>query len=244
MSDSQPATESGTTICPFLLAEAGPWRLATPSREHGCSAFRPSTPLSLEKQERLCLTATHPGCATYVASLAARASRLATVEAHPTRWHLGPTTTTIEDPGGLTHVLAGMILDRRRWPAIPAVVLVTTLLTLAISGFRPSAPSSVAATAAPSSSPTPTPRQTAAISPAPSPRPSLVPSATPPATPAASPSTAPTPQVAYRTYRVRSGDTLGAIANRFGTTVRALADLNDIDDPSRLQIGQVLLIPS
>jgi len=42
---------------------------------------------------------------------------------------------------------------------------------------------------------------------------------------------------------VKSGDTLSAIASRFGTTVRAISNLNGIDDPSRLSVGQVLLIP-
>jgi LysM repeat protein len=44
-------------------------------------------------------------------------------------------------------------------------------------------------------------------------------------------------------YKVRSGDTLTAIAARFGTTVRVLAQLNGISDPSRLRIGQVLKLP-
>jgi LysM repeat protein len=46
-----------------------------------------------------------------------------------------------------------------------------------------------------------------------------------------------------RTYTVRSGDTLLAIARRFATTVRAIRDANGIADPARLRIGQVLLIP-
>jgi LysM repeat protein len=45
------------------------------------------------------------------------------------------------------------------------------------------------------------------------------------------------------TYRVRSGDTLAAIAGRFGTTVKALQALNGIDNPRLIRIGQVLQIP-
>jgi spore germination protein len=48
----------------------------------------------------------------------------------------------------------------------------------------------------------------------------------------------------YRTYTVQSGDFLIGIANQFGTTVQAIMDLNEITDPSRLVIGQVLKIPN
>lgn len=45
------------------------------------------------------------------------------------------------------------------------------------------------------------------------------------------------------TYTVKAGDTLSAIASRFGTTVAALAALNHIGDINRLNVGQVLKIP-
>lgn len=45
------------------------------------------------------------------------------------------------------------------------------------------------------------------------------------------------------TYVIQPGDTLFSIANRFGTTVTALAELNDIVNPSRIFWGQTLLIP-
>lgn len=41
-------------------------------------------------------------------------------------------------------------------------------------------------------------------------------------------------------YVVRKGDTLGAIAKRFGLDYRELAKWNDIADPSRIEIGQRL----
>lgn len=46
------------------------------------------------------------------------------------------------------------------------------------------------------------------------------------------------------TYTVASGDTLGAIANRFGVTVEDLAAVNGIADPNLLAVGQVLAIPN
>jgi murein DD-endopeptidase MepM/ murein hydrolase activator NlpD len=42
------------------------------------------------------------------------------------------------------------------------------------------------------------------------------------------------------TYKTRRGDTLGSIARRFHTTVDALAAANDIANPNRIRVGQVL----
>ena len=46
-----------------------------------------------------------------------------------------------------------------------------------------------------------------------------------------------------RRYTVERGDTLSSIAERFDTTVRAIARANDIDDPNRIKVGQELRIP-
>src|SRR6185503_7043202 len=123
--------------CPFLIAEAGGWRLDTPSRDHRCAAFSPAAPLAPEKQSRLCLTDNHITCATYLASIAAREARLGSQPPdRATRWGLARTTAVIEDAGGLRSRVVSAVVDRRRWPAIPAVLLVTGLFTLAVSGFR------------------------------------------------------------------------------------------------------------
>ncbi len=52
----------------------------------------------------------------------------------------------------------------------------------------------------------------------------------------------PTASPAALTYTVEPGDTLGAIAERFGVTVDAIAAANGIEDPAAIQIGQVLVI--
>jgi spore germination protein len=44
-------------------------------------------------------------------------------------------------------------------------------------------------------------------------------------------------------YVVQAGDTLISIAQKTGTTVQALEQLNQFPDPSRLVIGQAILIP-
>ncbi len=45
-------------------------------------------------------------------------------------------------------------------------------------------------------------------------------------------------------YVVKTGDTLFEIAQRFDTTVEALADVNGIADPDVIEAGQVIRIPS
>ena len=46
-----------------------------------------------------------------------------------------------------------------------------------------------------------------------------------------------------KTYVVAAGDTLFAIAKKFGTTVQALVNLNNISNPDLIQVGQVLRLP-
>ena len=46
-------------------------------------------------------------------------------------------------------------------------------------------------------------------------------------------------------YVVKAGDTLGAIAVKFHTTVKALMAANpQITDPSKIQVGQHIKIPA
>lgn len=234
--------------CPFLLAEGGGWRLDTPTRDHRCGAVSPPAALSPEKQARLCLTARHTTCSTYLASMSARGSRLgAPTTDRATRWGLARTTTVIEDTGGLRSRVVALLLDRRRWPAIPAVLLVATLLVLALSGFKAGGSTPPGATASPPR-PTATPASTVRPTSKPSltPEPSTTPPPTTPPTTAPSPTAVatPAPTASFQTYKVKSGDTLSAIAARFGTTSRAIADLSGISVTSTLRVGQVLKIPN
>ncbi len=48
---------------------------------------------------------------------------------------------------------------------------------------------------------------------------------------------------AATSYRVRSGDTLGSIASRAGTTIAALVAANGLKNPNLVRIGQVLVLP-
>jgi LysM repeat protein len=55
----------------------------------------------------------------------------------------------------------------------------------------------------------------------------------------AAPAATPTPTM----YIIESGDTLGAIAFRFDVSVEAIQAANGIDDPTKLQVGEELIIP-
>jgi len=56
--------------------------------------------------------------------------------------------------------------------------------------------------------------------------------------------TTPSPAAAVITYTVQAGDTLGKIAAEFGVTVEEIIEANDIEDPSLINVGQVLVIPT
>jgi LysM repeat protein len=88
----------------------------------------------------------------------------------------------------------------------------------------------------PSSTPSASPTPTAAPTGTP-PQPTASPTAIPTPTPTAAPTPPP------RTYVVVKGDTLGAIAARFGTTPNAIAAANGISNPNEINPGQVLVIP-
>ena len=46
------------------------------------------------------------------------------------------------------------------------------------------------------------------------------------------------------TYIVQSGDTLTSIAMKFDTTVQAIAELNDLQNPNLIYVGEILKIPT
>lgn len=53
----------------------------------------------------------------------------------------------------------------------------------------------------------------------------------------------PQPPVSGKTYTVVKGDALSEIAQKYGTTVDTLAQLNGIKDPNLIVVGQVLKLP-
>jgi LysM repeat protein len=83
------------------------------------------------------------------------------------------------------------------------------------------------------------PRDPAMLTPAATPIPTAPATSTVPASPTPIPS--PTPLVVI--HVVQAGDTLLAIATQYGVTVEEIVELNDLENPDALQIGQELRIP-
>lgn len=248
LDDASASGAPGTRGCPFLVADGGGWRLDVPARDHRCTAVSPAAALSPEKQVRLCLTAAHASCATFIASMEARGTRLGAPPpgTYVTRWGLARTTAVIEDAGGVRSRVFGAVADRRRWPAVPAVLLLTGLVVLGLSGLR-GTPASAVATPSPATSvpaASPGPRATARPTAAPTTEPSADASGPATAAPTILPPPTTGPIESFRVYTVKSGDTLSAIASQFGTTSRAIADLNGIKVSTTLRIGQKLKIPN
>ena len=238
-------------LCPYLGTLDGNWRSANAVREHRCLAVSPPVQLAAEKQRRLCLVADHVTCATYGAAMAAHtpAARHDS-QARP----VARMTPVILDHGRFDLRLPTIGADRGTGQAVLVAVLGIALVaillarpsgnaggippngTAAAAGGASSGPTVVAG--APSISPSPDATPTKApATPEPTAKPTKAPaSATPPAASSE-------PATSGATYKVKSGDTLSAIAARFGTTTRVLIRLNGITDPSRLKIGQILKLP-
>ena len=111
----------------------------------------------------------------------------------------------------------------------------------ASSSSRPSAGASARASGAPPSGAAPS--GAPASGPVPSAIPGRTPASTRPVATARSTAKPTQTPAGARTYRVKPGDTLSAIAARFGTTVAALMRLNNITDPRSLRVGQILKLP-
>jgi LysM repeat protein len=241
---------SARSACPYLLAEDRRSRRATAWRGHRCTAITPASQLALDKQRRLCLVAEHRTCATFLAARAGGPSEAlgwavspdAVPELEPvTRWSIVRTTPTVLDAGspvsGVLERMSGSLVQ-----VILAGLLLVALLAIGLGQLRLGAgpTGSASPTVEVSQSPSVTSTLAPTGTPVPSPTPTG-PSPTPIVT--ASPAPPPSPAGSGTTYVVQSGDTLWAIANRFGTTVRAIQDLNGLGDSTRLHVGQVLAIP-
>jgi len=83
--------------------------------------------------------------------------------------------------------------------------------------------------------PTATPTATATATPSPTATSTRRP------TPTRTPTATATPEPV--TYTVVAGDSMGAIARAHGVELEDLLAVNDIDNPSRISVGQVIIIP-
>jgi hypothetical protein len=232
------------TICPYLVAEDGGWRAATPMREHRCTAVRPPAPLSEETQRRLCLVEQHVTCPEYLAARQRRSAELARdrisfeqldslrfqPSARATPVALERPRTSDAPPAALMGLETRSVARSARMPIAIGVIVIVALF----GGSK-----FLGGSASPTASPTSRPTSSLAASPTGGASPSDGSSPTP----SAETSSSPTPIVATRTYKIKRGDSLGKIARQFGTTIEVLRSLNDLGDPPRIRVGQVLNIP-
>jgi LysM repeat protein len=253
-----PVAPATAAVCPYLLSADGRWRASTPAREHRCTVVTPPAVLAADKQRRLCLTPEHVGCSTYLAALAAT-DQAVDADAqgsgqHPSR-HVRPVARTaplLLDHGRLAIGVPGISTERGAGQgglvALMAVAF-AAIVVARLSGGGPSltpvqvgggaaASPSIAASAPPTVAPVASDVPVAS-----GPAPTLVPTEVEPTPVPAEPSVAPSASSTPKTYKVRSGDTLGAIAREFGTTAKVLMQLNGIDNPRLLHVGQVLQLP-
>lgn len=233
------AIEAVAAVCPHLVSLGGAWRTTTPSRDHRCAALDPPAPQPSDKQRRHCLSPDHTDCPIFRAARTARATNLAAGadpalidKADQSRRPVARTAPILLEPPRLGDQAVRLQLDRAPGQAALIALMVVAfgvvaVARLAAGGAQQPAASPVASSIAalPSPSPSPTPRPT----------PSLMPSASVAPPPSAAPS--------FRTtYRVRKGDTLIAIARRYGTSPAKIRELNGMTS-NTLRIGQILKIP-
>ena len=205
-------------------------------------------PLDRGMQAQLCLVAAHERCERYT-GFARRSGAAAPGQSAVADGFV--TTRLLIAPQPAWRGIAGRGRGTRPGPLIAAGagVLAVGIGAAAVAGGILDAPPQAAVVPTPTATPSPTAEPTERATPTaePTPSPTPVPTPTPiPATPVPTPvpTAAPAPQPPPpQTYTVQQGDTLAAIAQRFGTTTGAIQQANGIEDPNQIFIGQVLVIP-
>lgn len=225
--------------CPFLASADRAWVSTTSASEHRCQAVRPAASLSIQKQRRLCLTADHLTCATYVAAIDAREARAPSSD-RAVGWRWVRTTPVVDPRLGRGSTLRAIAADRRARQVVPAIALIAALGALGLSNLGPGDRTAIpgpTATASPSPSASASRPVIASESPVvtASPEPSRAPTPVPTPAPTSKPS-------ARASYTVQSGDTLYGIAGQFGISTTALKNFNGLTT-NVIRVGQVLLIP-
>ncbi|MDO8483420.1 MAG: LysM domain-containing protein [Candidatus Limnocylindrales bacterium] len=222
-------------------------------------AVSPPVPLAPEKQRRLCLVGDHIRCATYGAALATHSGPAQHLTGHSRP--IARMTPVILDQGRFDLRMPALRADRASGQALLVGLLglaFGAILLARPAGDAGAGPLGAEASASPRASvraatdaaaapPTAAPAETTeppaeTDDPSGTAGPSIASNA-PASSAAPSPGASAEPATSGATYKVKSGDTLSAIAARFGTTTRVLIRLNGIADPSKLKIGQILRLP-
>ncbi|HEX9635135.1 MAG TPA: LysM peptidoglycan-binding domain-containing protein [Candidatus Limnocylindria bacterium] len=232
-------------ICPFLALAADHRTVVDGyDPDHRCHALAEPDELDRARQLQLCLNEAHRDCERYLAAVQVRRADgpIQPVPAPDAR--VARTRLVLDTSGSNRRLDSDLTLmgPRARRLVLAGVAAVLGILVL-VSGV---ADGLVGLVVRPSPSPTPSAEATGLPTPS-----TAGASATPAVTPAPTPlpeTPAPTPlppvsQAAAQSYVVREGDTLSAIAGRFGTTVAAIQAANGLGESDVINIGQVLVIP-
>ena len=218
------------TICPLLTLGGDPRAVsAIADPVHRCAAGGSLSTIDRDHQVRFCLGGGYEGCTRY------RTHVEVVGPVGPTWGPAAPDATFGSTRVVLEAAPRAIIPARSRrvgTAALIVILLIGTGAAVAWVGLR----GLQGLVSPPDASPSPS----VAVSPSPSPEPSGT--ASPPASPTATPEPTPTPAPTPVTYIVQSGDTLNAIAARFGTTAQAIRDANGITG-DLIHPGQVLIIP-
>jgi LysM repeat protein len=127
------------------------------------------------------------------------------------------------------------------WFAAAAVVLAVAVTAGFVTAYLVASGRAVDAPGIAAGSPTPRPTISATLPAGETAQPSIEPTIQPRRTPTPPPIV--TPEPTPFEHVVQRGEFLSYIANLYCTTVAAIIELNDIANPNRIQVGQVLLIP-
>lgn len=249
-----PVMAASAAVCPYLMASDGRWRAATPAREHRCTVVTPPAVLAPEKQRRLCLSPDHVGCSTYMAAVADAAGAIdddvtgSSLDSPRRGRVVTRTVPLVLDYGRLAVGLPALRTDRGAGQSGLVALMGIAFVAIVIARFSAGGPNiTPAAVGAASASPSHAASARPSVAPAASdvPTRTLVPTEVEPTPAPGGASAAPPPSATAgpTTYKVKSGDTLGGIARTFHTTVAELMQLNGIDNPRLLHVGQVLDLP-
>jgi LysM repeat protein len=221
-------------FCPFLgLTDDPATHFNYPSTAQRCHAGARPMVVDAAKQGRDCLTARYPTCSRYVPGGPAK----------PVPMPLRPVETTIAGGGVDAQPRLARGSRRAGRPVVRMILYVVLLLAIVAGGvllgtWMAAQVSAPGAPTAPIAPPTAMPSPAVTPSPAPTAPPTATPA--PAATPSPTATAAPTPIV----HVVTRGENLGQIAAHYGVTVAAIQAANNIKDPSRILIGQKLVIPA
>ena len=241
-------------VCPYLLGTDGAWRSSTASREHRCHAVAPAAVLATDKQRRLCLVDDHVDCSTFIAAMSAF-EEAGSILDKPLHRPVTRTAPLVLDRGRITLAVPGLPARGISQGGLVALMAVAfgALAITRLGGGPSLQPAAVepGATRSPAALETVGPA-TAHPSSGAAATPTLVPSGgdptqVPPKATPKPPAKTPKPTAATGgtagSYTVKTGDTLSGIAAKHGTTWQVLAQLNKLDDPRRIRVGQVLDLP-